>query len=93
MMCVHIVRRVQCVTATERGKRAGWYIIGIYTLQCTSVVWVRSDRWRGDRTSERENYTDTVTAVEKSLFFDEIYKILTFPTNRNENDGDGGVQY
>jgi len=27
MMCVHIVRRVQCVTATERGKRAGWYII------------------------------------------------------------------
>jgi len=42
---------------------------------------------------EREigNYTDAVTAVEKSLFFDEIYKILTFPTNRNENDGGGGV--
>lgn len=34
----------------------------------------------------RKNYTDAVPAVEKSLFFDEIYKILTFPTNRNEKD-------
>jgi len=51
-------------------------------------VWY-SEQTRG--TEEKENYTDAVTAVEKSLFFDEIYKILTFSTNRNESDGGGGV--
>jgi len=51
-------------------------------------VW-HSERSRG--TEVKGNYTDAVTAVEKSFFFDEIYKISTFPTNRDENDGGGGV--
>ena len=70
--------------------------IGIhYSMRvlCGAVNGCGEQTSEGERERGIENYTDAVTVVEKSLFFDEIYKILTFPTNRNESDGGGGVQY